>query len=82
MAALIANLRARLERANVAVPSRALAIAEASNVLRQFVENGRKLSSLGSQFHASREINGDGYSIKIAFREGASKNWLSRLLGR
>jgi hypothetical protein len=80
--ALIADLRLRLDQTTVSPPLRALAIAEADTVLRQFVDNGRKLSSLGSRFQASRDIKGDGYAIHIAFAPVASKGWLSRLLGR
>jgi hypothetical protein len=80
--ALIADLRSRLDRTTVSPPLRALAIAEANSVLRQFVDNGRKLSALGSQFRASRDIKGDGYIIRIAYVPAASKGWLSKLLGR
>jgi hypothetical protein len=80
--ALIADLRSRLDRTTVSPPLRALAIAETNSVLRQFVDNGRKLSSLGSQFQASRDIKGDGYAIHIAYAPAASKGWLPKLLGR
>jgi hypothetical protein len=80
--ALIADLRSRLDRTTVSPPLRVLAITEANSVLRQFVDNGRKLSALGSQFQASRDIRGDGYAIHIAYAPAASKGWLSKLLGR
>jgi hypothetical protein len=80
--ALIADLRSRLDQTTVSPPLRSLALAEANAVLREFVDNGRKLSSLGSQFQASRDIKGDGYAIHIAYAPAATKGWLSKLLGR
>lgn len=80
--ALLAALQAQLNAARLDAPIRALITAEVRAIVTQFLADGRKLSALGSQFNARREINGDGYSISIAFRPQASKGWLSRLLGR
>ena len=78
----IADLRSKLDRSDVDISARALAVAESELVLRSFVENGQKLASHGSQFQATRELKGAGYSIKIEFAPRASKGWIARLLGR
>lgn len=80
--ALVADLRLRLDRTQLPPERRALALAEATAVLSEFVVNGRKLAALGSRFSASRVISGEGYAVTLAFSPGASKGWLSRLLGR
>ena len=79
--ALLADLRSRLDRTQIAPERRALVLAECDAVLKEFVANGRKLAALGSQFSASRQINGEDYSVAIAFSPKASKTWLSRLMG-
>jgi len=79
---LVDQLRFRLDGSAIDPPTRALVIAESQSILRGFVENGRKLISLGSQFCAAQEVKGEGYSVQITFGPSASKSWLARLLGR
>lgn len=78
----LADLRDRLERSLVQPERRALVLAEARAVLTEFVANGRKLSALGSQFSATREIKGVEYTVAVAYAPRSSKSWFARLLGR
>lgn len=80
--AVIGDVRSRLDRSDLPESARALALAEVSAIAAQFVADGRKLSALGSQFRASRDITGDGYAIQITYAPAAAKGWLARLMGR
>jgi hypothetical protein len=79
---LARDLRVRLDGSKLSPAARALAATEAETVLRSFVDNGRKLAALGSQFEASRDVRGDGYSIHIAYGSRRPGGLLMRLLGR
>lgn len=80
--AVIGDVRSRLDQSDLTESARALALAEVSAIAAQFIANGRKLSGLGSQFRASRDITGEGFSIRVAYAPASSKGWLMRLLGR
>lgn len=78
---LIRELRLRLESSALSGSSRILVAGEVEAVLRSFVDNGRRLAAMGSQFEASRDLNGDGYSVHIAYNPRRSIGLLARLFG-
>jgi hypothetical protein len=77
----LAPLRAQCARAELS-PMLADAIyRQTSDVLSNLMERGKQLASMGSQMHVTREIAGEGYSIKLVFGAGAPRSVLSRLTG-
>lgn len=80
--ATISDLQIKLNRSDTDPATHALAIAEVTAILSQFVESGRKLAAMGSQFQGTRTIAGSGYRIVLSYAPAKSKSIWQRLLGR
>lgn len=80
--AIVADLKTRMDRANIDAASAAYAVAAVEQVLKQFISSGQKLTAIGSQFRGNREVDGPGYKISVAFAPKKAKSFWSRLLGR
>jgi hypothetical protein len=53
---------------------------EVATVVRDFVNRGRELKALGSQFKAERAIRGDGYNIRVSFDTVPRSGVIGRIL--
>jgi hypothetical protein len=53
---------------------------QTSQVLSSLVEQGRRIAAVGSQMEATRDLTGDGYSIRLIFREGVRRSFFQRLV--
>jgi len=53
---------------------------ETDTVVRDFVNRGRELKTLGSQLKAERAIRGDGYEIRVSFDTVPQVGLLGRVL--
>jgi len=62
-----------------------LLVRQTDEILAGLVEQGKRIASVGSQMEVTRELAGDGYRIRLIFREGGKqgffKKWLERLRG-
>jgi hypothetical protein len=78
--AAVAGLRARCAEAGLAPALTDLLLTETREVLSSFVEQGKRIAAVGSQMEATRDITGDGYFIRLIFREGVRRSFIQRLL--
>ncbi len=78
--ALVASLRGQCERAGMLAPIPELVATQAREVLVPLVERGREVAGLGSQMHVTREISGEGFSIKLVFRANDRRSLWVRLI--
>jgi len=76
----ITALSARCEDAGLSQTLTDLLTSQARQVLGILVERGNQLASMGSQMRVTREISGEGYSVKIVFQCGQRRTLLQRLL--
>lgn len=56
-----------------------LLVGEATVVLANLVDQGRRIASVGSQMEATRELRGDGYAVRLVFRQGGKQSLIRRL---
>jgi len=79
--AMVADLRANCERAGLAPAPIDLITTQFREVLAQLVQSGKQLASIGSKMNVSREVSGDGYSVKLVFGVGSKRSpFLVRVL--
>jgi hypothetical protein len=76
----VTALRANCERAGLAPTLIDLLTTQFREVLALLVESGKELASTGSNMNASREVSGDGYSIKLVFGAGSRRSFLLRMI--
>jgi hypothetical protein len=75
----VERLRRSCSSARLDAAMTELLVAQTRAVLSQLVEHGKEVAAVGSQMRVSRELNGEGYSIKINFGPAASKSFFSRV---
>ena len=78
--AAISDLRNQCERANFASVISELVITQAHDVLASLVERGRELAAMGSQMSVTRDVTGDGVSVKLIFRANDRRSFWRRLV--
>ena len=78
--AVVSQLRAKCTDAGLAPAVTNLLLTQTRQVLSSLVEQGKRIAAVGSQMEASREFTGDGYSIRLIFREGVRRSLLRRLV--
>jgi hypothetical protein len=76
----VAILRTNCERAGLAPTLIDLLTTQFREVLAQLVQSGKQLASMGSKMNVSREVSGDGYSVKLVFGVGHRSSFLVRIL--
>jgi hypothetical protein len=74
------DLRAQCETAGIGGPIAALVAGQIREVLSSFVTRGKQLASQGSQLTVTREVAGDGYSIRVVFGAGVRRTFWERLI--
>ena len=80
--AVVSRLRVKCAKAGIAPPISDLLAAQTREVLWSLVEQGRRIAAVGSQMEATREIGGEGYLIRIIFREGVRRSFVQRVFDR
>ena len=78
--AVVSRLRVKCADAGLAPPVVDLLLMQTSQVLSSLVEQGRRIAAVGSQMEATRDLTGDGYSIRLIFREGVRRSFFQRLV--
>jgi hypothetical protein len=68
--AVVGDLRTRCESNGLSLPSIELLTGQVREILTPLVANGRKLAAQGSQLNVTRDINVDGYSVRLIFGAG------------
>jgi hypothetical protein len=79
--ASVADLRVKCERSGISPVLTELLATQARKTLDQLVEHAKQLSATGSQMSATRELNGEGYSVKFEFRTArAGRSFFERVI--
>ena len=78
--AVISDLRNQCERAKVAPVVSEMIIPQVYDVLAPLVERGRQLAEMGSQLSVTRDLTGDGVSVKLIFRVNVRRSFFERLI--
>jgi hypothetical protein len=80
--AVVSRLRTKCADAGLAPFLSDVLLNQTREVLSSLVEQGRRISAVGSQMEVTRDLVGDGYSIRLIFREGVRRSVLQRLFER
>jgi hypothetical protein len=80
--AVVSRLRTKCADAGLAPPLAELVLKQTGEVLSALIEQGRRIAAVGSQMEVTRDPVGEGYSIKVIFREGIRQGLFKKLLGR
>ena len=78
--ATVSSLRAKCKAAGLGEPSIDLIATQIRATLTQLVERGQELSRIGSQINVTREVSGDGYSVRLIFGAGGRRTFIEKLL--
>lgn len=78
--ATVSHLRAKSADAGIDPTIVDLISNQTRDLLSTLVEQGRRIAAVGSQMEATRELRGDGYSIRLVFREGVRRTFVQRLI--
>ena len=80
--AVVSRLRTKSADAGLSPALAELVMKQTHEVLSALVEQGRRIAAVGSQMEVTRDIVGEGYSIKVIFREGVQRGFFEKLLDR
>ena len=80
--AVVSSLRTKSANAGLSPALAELVLKQTHDVLSALVEQGRRIAAVGSQMEVTRDLVGDGYSIKVIFREGVRRGFFERLVDR
>jgi hypothetical protein len=80
VSATIDALRSKCARSNLASSVAPSLLDQVQETLSQFVSRGRQVVSSGSQMHATREIAGEGYRVRLVFRAGDRRTTFQKLI--
>jgi hypothetical protein len=72
------KLRERCLAVGLDGPNTDLLVSETAAVLSNLVDQGRRIASVGSQMEATRELRGDGYIVRLVFRQGVKQSFVQR----
>jgi hypothetical protein len=78
---VVSRLRAKCADAGLAPALAEILLNQTREILSALVEQGRRIAAVGSQMEVTRDLVGDGYSIKLIFREGVRRGFFERLFG-
>jgi hypothetical protein len=78
--AVVSQLRAKCADAGLAPVEVDLLLTHMRQVLSSLIEQGKRIAAVGSQMEATRELKGDGYSVRLIFREGVRRTFFEWLV--
>jgi hypothetical protein len=79
---VVSSLRTKCADAGLAPALAEPVLIQTREALSALIEHGRRIAAVGSQMSATRELTGDGYSIKVIFREGDRRGLLEKFFDR
>jgi hypothetical protein len=80
--AMVSRLRSKCTAAGFGPLLAELVLKQTRELLSTLVEQGRRIAAVGGQMEVTRDLVGDGYSIKVIFREGIRRSFFDRLVDR
>ena len=79
---VVSRLRTKCANAGIAPAIADILVNETRDLLSTLVEQGRRIAAVGSQMEVTRELSGEGYSIRVVFREGVHRTFFHKLLDK
>ena len=76
----ISDLRNQCEQASVDPVVSEMIITQVHDVLAPLVERGRRFAEMGSQLSVTRDVTGEGVSVKLVFRVNVRRSFFERLI--
>jgi hypothetical protein len=73
------QLRDKCVAAGMEATETDLLVEQTKETLASLVEQGRRIASVGSQMEVTRELAGDGYLVRLIFREGIKPGFFQTL---
>ena len=73
------QLRGKCVAAGMEATETDLLVGQTKEILASLVEQGKRIASVGSQMEVTRELAGDGYLVRLIFREGVKRGFFQRL---
>jgi hypothetical protein len=80
--AVVSRLRTKCADVGIAPALAEPVLIQTRELLSALIEQGRRIAVVGSQMAVARELTGDGYSIKVIFREGDRRGFLEKFFDR
>jgi hypothetical protein len=80
--AVVTHLRTKCADAGLVPALAGPLLGQTREILSALVEDGRRIAAVGGQMEATRDLVGNGYSIKLIFREGFRRGFLQRIVDR
>jgi hypothetical protein len=77
---VVSRLQAKCAGAGMAPISTDLLVQQTREVLSTLIEQGKRISALGSQMSVTRDLTGDGYAIRLTFGAGQRPGFFKRLV--
>lgn len=57
-------------------------LQQITDLVQRLIEQGNRIAAIGGQMEVTRDLKGDGYSIRIVFQEGLKKSFTQKLFDR
>jgi hypothetical protein len=80
--AMVSGLRSKCADARLAPVLADIVSNQTRELLSALVEQGRRIAAVGGQMEVTRALVGEGYSIKVIFREGVRRGFFDKLVDR
>jgi hypothetical protein len=80
--AVVSRLRSKCAEVGLTPATTDLVLSQTREIISALVEQGRRIAAVGSQMEVARDIAGDGFSIKVIFREGIRQSFFERIIDR
>lgn len=80
--AVVSQLRGQAASAGLDPNLVELLSIQVREVLLSFVEQGKRIAAVGSQLEVTRDLVGEGYAVRLEFREGMRRSLLQKLLDK
>lgn len=80
--AMVSGLRSKCADAGLAPALAETVLNQTRELLSTLVKQGGRIAAVGGQMEVTRDLAGEGYSIKVIFREGVRRGFFDRLVDR
>ena len=78
--AVIAGLRQKSAESGLSPLMADVLLTQVRELVSSFVEQGKRIAAVGSQLEVTRDLTGEGYSIRIIFREGVRRSIFAKFV--